>query len=670
TLTIALSDGGRPDNVGRGYVLRRILRRAVRFIEKLGGKPGDFGSLVPVVVESLGDFFPELNKNPNLVIEIINEEESQFLKTLSRGKRLIEKAIEKLQDGSKILPGEIAWKLYDTYGFPIDLTRLMAEEHGLAVDMEKFEQSKAASQALSQAKLSQLDGSVELDVHSLNELKDELKIPLTNDQPKYNYNPISDDKDSVYHFENCSGKVLAIRKSNSFVKESIGSDLIGLIMDQTNFYAEAGGQEYDTGYFLREFDGNEIEFKVVQVKCYAGYIVHIGFLTNESMQIKIDDVFRMEIDTERRKLIMNNHTGTHVLNFALRTVLNEIDQKGSLVAPDRLRFDFTNKAAMTMAELKQVESIARDMIIRNQPVYAKESSLSQAKLVKGLRAVFDETYPDPVRIVSIGVPVEQLLQDPSSTAGMTTSVEFCGGTHLKRTGHIGDFVLTSEESISKGIRRIVCLTGPEATRSMNRLLQLDNEFSELRVIFEANQNRTNLEHKAMIKRILDLQQKISSSEISCWKKDEIRSSLNGLKKQLDNYEKTLKASQAVEVINEAKKFATENRDARFLIAALNAGSNAKALDSALKAVKTINAQMAALFFSVDEENNKILCLSSVPKEIVDKGLLANEWINNIVETINGKGGGRPESAQATGTKIDSLQKAIEMSKEFAKLKLS
>lgn len=325
---------------------------------------------------------------------------------------------------------------------------------------------------------------------------------------------------------------------------------------------------------------------------------------------------------------------------------------------------------MTMAELKQVESIARDMIIRNQPVYAKESSLSQAKLVKGLRAVFDETYPDPVRIVSIGVPVEQLLQDPSSTAGMTTSVEFCGGTHLKRTGHIGDFVLTSEESISKGIRRIVCLTGPEATRSMNRLLQLDNEFSELRVIFEANQNRTNLEHKAMIKRILDLQQKISSSEISCWKKDEIRSSLNGLKKQLDNYEKTLKASQAVEVINEAKKFATENRDARFLIAALNAGSNAKALDSALKAVKTINAQMAALFFSVDEENNKILCLSSVPKEIVDKGLLANEWINNIVETINGKGGGRPESAQATGTKIDSLQKAIEMSKEFAKLKLS
>lgn len=300
TLTIALSDGGRPDNVGRGYVLRRILRRAVRYIEKLGGKPGAFGSLVPVVVQTLGDFFPELNKDPQLVMDIINEEELQFLKTLSRGKRLLKTAIEKLE-GSKILPGDIAWKLYDTYGFPIDLTRLMVEEHGLCVDMEGFEKAKAQAQLISQAKISQLDTKVELDVHAISELRDHLKIPVTNDLPKYNYNSLTDKKDSVYRFESCQGKVLAIRKEKSFVQEVSDTDLIGIILDSTNFYAEAGGQEHDTGYMIKENDDNnvEIEFKVVQVKSFGGYVVHIGYLMQESSgqsKLLVNDVLRLEID--------------------------------------------------------------------------------------------------------------------------------------------------------------------------------------------------------------------------------------------------------------------------------------------------------------------------------------------------------------------------------------
>ena len=300
TLTIALSDGGRPDNVGRGYVLRRILRRAVRYIEKLGGKPGAFGSLVPVVVQTLGDFFPELNKDPQLVMDIINEEELQFLKTLSRGKRLLKTAIEKLE-GSKILPGDIAWKLYDTYGFPIDLTRLMVEEHGLCVDMEGFEKAKAQAQLISQAKISQLDTKVELDVHAISELRDQLKIPVTNDLPKYNYNSLTDKKDSVYRFESCQGKVLAIRKEKSFVQEVSDTDLIGIILDSTNFYAEAGGQEHDTGYMIKENDDNnvEIEFKVVQVKSFGGYVVHIGYLMQESSgqsKLLVNDVLRLEID--------------------------------------------------------------------------------------------------------------------------------------------------------------------------------------------------------------------------------------------------------------------------------------------------------------------------------------------------------------------------------------
>lgn len=673
TLTIALSDGGRPDNVGRGYVLRRILRRAVRYIEKLGGKPGAFGSLVPVVVQTLGDFFPELNKDPQLVMDIINEEELQFLKTLSRGKRLLKTAIEKLE-GSKILPGDIAWKLYDTYGFPIDLTRLMVEEHGLCVDMEGFEKAKAQAQLISQAKISQLDTKVELDVHAISELRDHLKIPVTNDLPKYNYNSLTDKKDSVYRFESCQGKVLAIRKEKSFVQEVSDTDLIGIILDSTNFYAEAGGQEHDTGYMIKENDDNnvEIEFKVVQVKSFGGYVVHIGYLMQESSgqsKLLVNDVLRLEIDQERRKLIMNNHTGTHVLNYALRSVLKETDQKGSLVAADKLRFDFTNKSAMTSVQVKQAESIAREMIDKNEIVYAKESPLSMAKAVKGLRAVFDETYPDPVRVVSIGVPVDDLLQDPSSPAGMNTSIEFCGGTHLKRSGHIGDFVITSEEAIAKGIRRIVCVTGPEATRSINKLAELEKLAFELGIYINANQSKFSTELKNMAKKVLDLQQKVSASDISCWKKEELRNTLNQLKKQLDNYERSLKASQVNEVVNVAKQLATDNPKSKYMVNSLNAGSNAKALDQAVKAARAINPDLAVLFFSIDSDNNKIICLSNVSKEIAQKGLTANEWVQNITTVIQGKGGGKQESAQAIGNNIGSLDEAIKLSNEFARLKL-
>jgi len=324
---------------------------------------------------------------------------------------------------------------------------------------------------------------------------------------------------------------------------------------------------------------------------------------------------------------------------------------------------------MTVTQVKEAEKIARDFIYKNEPVYAKDSPLSIAKAIKGLRAVFDETYPDPVRIVSIGVPVEDLLQDPSSPSGIKTSVEFCGGTHLKRSGHIGDFVITSEEAIAKGIRRIICLTGPEASRAISRLAELEKLVNELEVLINASKSQFGTCHKDLIKKIVDLQQEVSSSDISYWKKDELRNSLNSLKKMIDDHERSIKAAQANEVVNTAKQLATELNGAKFIVSALNAGSNAKALDSALKAVKTISPSTAALFFSVDNDTQKIICLSSVPKETVDKGLKANEWINNIVNLIGGKGGGKLESAQATGTNVASLDEAIKLSQEFASLKL-
>lgn len=325
---------------------------------------------------------------------------------------------------------------------------------------------------------------------------------------------------------------------------------------------------------------------------------------------------------------------------------------------------------MTVAQVKQAEQIARDLINKNELVYAKDSPLSLAKAVKGLRAVFDETYPDPVRIVSIGVPIEELLDDPNSPAGVNTSVEFCGGTHLQRSGHIGDFVITSEEAIAKGIRRIICVTGPEATRSISKLAELERLAAELQIVINANRSQFSQLHKEFVKKIVDLQQQVSASDISYWKKDELRTTLNGLKKLIDDHERSIKAAQANEVVNVAKQIATDQHGSPYIVSVLNAGSNAKALDSALKAVKTITPNTAAMFFSVDDETQKIICLSSVPKEIAEKGLKANEWVNNITTLINGKGGGKLDSAQATGTNIGSLDEAVKLSSEFAQLKLS
>ena len=295
TLTIALSDGGRPDNIGRGYVLRRILRRAVRFgIEKLNFKPGIFASLILVVVNILGERFPELKKDPQTVMDIINEEEVQFLKTLTRGRRLLEKTIEKLENDS-IFPGQIAWRLYDTYGFPIDLTQLMVEEKGLKIDMKEYEESKNKAQLLSQTKKSQLEDGSDLDVHAIAELKDEKKIPNTNDMAKYSYESVSDKPDSDYRFETCFGKVSAIRKDKKFVDTVNAGDECGIILDQTSFYAEAGGQIYDTGIMIKENANQEDdEIEVNDVQQHGGYVVHLGKVASGT--VKVGDVFKLQID--------------------------------------------------------------------------------------------------------------------------------------------------------------------------------------------------------------------------------------------------------------------------------------------------------------------------------------------------------------------------------------
>ncbi|XP_067135714.1 alanine--tRNA ligase, cytoplasmic [Centruroides vittatus] len=663
TLTIALADGGRPDNTGRGYVLRRILRRAVRYAtEKLNGKPGTFASLVPVVVELLGDVFPELTKDPQMIIDIITDEETQFLKTLSRGQRLLERTISKL-DQTKILPGDIAWRLYDTYGFPIDLTQLMIEEKGLTIDMAGYEVAKKQAQLASQGKVEGQEDNIKLDVHAISELQQK-GISPTYDLPKYSYVALSDDKNSKYEFEGCTGEVVALRKNKMFVDEVNNGDECGVILNRTCFYGEAGGQIYDIGFMVKESD-EDVEFNVKEVHIQGGYVVHIG---NIGGKLAVGNQVKLFIDEERRKLVMNNHTGTHILNFALRKVLSsDADQRGSLVAPDRLRFDFTNKGAMTVNQIQETEMVANEVINKNQEVYAKECPLPLAKAIQGLRAVFNETYPDPVRVVSVGIPVDDLIADPCGPGGSTTSVEFCGGTHLKRSGHIGDFVIASEEAIAKGIRRIVALTGPEASKAIRKAEIYEQDVEKIQKL--VNDKNRKISGKEIVKKIVELTEDISKSNISYWKKEEMRNNLKNLKKQLDDMERAQKAAILQEVVEETKNIIQSNSKLKFMVHELKAFGNAKALDAALKQVKSLSPETAAMFFSVDRETGKIICLSSVPKEAVARGLKANEWIQQITGIIHGKGGGKDESAQATGCKPSALLEAMDVANQFARLKL-
>lgn len=655
TLTIALSDGGRPDSTGRGYVLRRILRRAVRYgTEKLNAKPGFFASLVDTVVSLLQGTFPEVAKDPQMIKDIINEEESQFLKTLSRGQRMLQRTMSKLAD-EKFLPGEVAWRMYDTYGFPIDLTQLIVEEHGMLIDMDGYEEARKASLLASQGGGGTTTQMVSLDVHALNDLQSK-GIPPTDDSPKYKYTA---DENGNYVFEPNSGNVIALRLHKEFVEEVPAGVECGILLDSTCFYAEQGGQIYDEGFLTKE-EEEEDGFLVKNVQVYGGYVLHIG--VTEGV-IKVGDVLKQSIFESRREAIMKNHTGTHMLNYGLRIVLQEADQKGSLVAPDRLRFDFTAKGAMTVDQVRKTEEHVNEMASQNAIVYAKEAELSVAKSIQGLRAMFDEVYPDPVRIVSIGIPVEDLVADPMGPGGTKTSVEFCGGTHIQTSKHIGEMVIVSEEAIAKGIRRIIAVTGTEAAKANHKASVLEEEVTTLGT--KANNPECN--DRQVSKEVTQLDENITQSGISHWKRDELRSKLKDIKKVLDNRDKARKNAILNEVLEEAKKMIAEEGDSvPFKVHEFKPGSNAKALDSAIKQYKNLSPQTAVIFFAVDA--GKVLCMSYVPKEKTNS-LKANEWVKSVTPCINGKGGGKDVSAQATGTNVGAVKDAIDLAYKFADMNL-
>lgn len=617
TLVISISDGGRPDNIGRGYVLRRILRRAIRFaIKKLNAKPGFLADLVDVVVNLLGDAFPEVKKDPQYIKDVINEEEAQFLKTLSRGQKLLEKTISQLEKDVRIFPGEIAWRLYDTYGFPFDLTQLMCEEAGLTIDKEKYELAKQESVLKSQNTNQNITELIMLDVYAIDELKRKLFLP-TNDAPKYDYSFETENSKGDYTLRKCKATIKAIRANKQFLEEIPVGQECGILLDQTSFYAEQGGQINDEGYFTKVGDEEEGEFVVNNVQIRGGYILHIGSLSsvNKNSTLKIGDEVQLFVDTERRRCIMNNHTATHVLNFGLRKVLGEVDQRGSLVAPDRLRFDFTYKTALKVEQVKQVEEICQEIINKKLSVYAKETPLAVAKAIQGLRAVFDETYPDPVRVVSVGMPIEDLIADPNGPNAFDYSVEFCGGTHLKNSAHMEKYIILSEEAIAKGIRRIIAVTGVEALKAHKKGDQLEKEVSQLceKVQSEIDKNRENTNLIVLNKEIFSLNESINQSQISYWRKDKFRADLEKLRKNILDVDKANKTKLLASSLNEVKDFVNQNPDAKIVVREFKVGGESKSLNEVLKNIRQNLPESSIMLFSIDELNEKILCLSSVPE---------------------------------------------------------
>ncbi|KAI9304873.1 alanyl-tRNA synthetase [Cunninghamella echinulata] len=651
TLTFAITDGGVPSNEGRGYVLRRILRRGARYVRKYFNVPigNFFSTLVDTLVENMGDFFPELKSKVDEVKSILDEEEVAFAKTLDRGEKLFETYLNASKErGSKTLSGNDVWRLYDTYGFPVDLTRIMAEENGMTVDEKEFEAAQEAAKEVSRRGKSNNDSQkvVALDVHDLAELGNNDKVPKTDDSFKYVGTNVQGQIKSIYYEH----------KFLSDTKDIPEGARFGLLTDKTNFYAESGGQEYDTGSIIT-LDGNT-EFSVEDCQVFGGYVLHIGSL--KYGQLKLDDQVELSFDDLRRFPLKNNHTSTHILNFALRQVVGEtVDQKGSLVAPEKLRFDFSHKAPVTVEQLDEIEKICNEFVTKNSPVYSKEVPLPVAKAIHGLRAVFGETYPDPVRVVSIGYDVDEVTADVSNPKWASTSVEFCGGTHVTKTGDIKSFVILEESGIAKGIRRIIAVTGEEAVQANNRATTFSKRLDQLDKL---NRNELEVELKALAR-------DLDSLSVSVVAKAQFRDRYAKSMKAFNELEKVRQKEQAKEVTDAVKNYFEQNPEAKFFVYSANVGNNNKALLSGITYAKSSLKDKALYLLSGDSTTGRVSHNCIVGKSLISQGFKASDWATVVSDKIGGKKGGKDETAQGSGDNINGLDDAIKAAEEFAKLKI-
>lgn len=647
TLTFALADGGVPNNEGRGYVLRRILRRGARYARKYMNYPiGNFFSrLAPTLIDQVQEMFPEVAKDPSFLFEILDEEEASFAKTLDRGERLFEKyADAAAQSGNKTLDGLQVWRLYDTYGFPVDLTELMAEEKGLTIDGPGFEKAKQESYEASKRGGKKDNSSLlKLNVHELSQLNEE-HVPKTDDSAKYG----TQDVDAT---------ILRLFDGSQFVNEiAEPGKKYGIILDKTCFYAEQGGQEYDMGKIV--IDGSA-EFDVDNVQLYNGFVFHTGTLLEG--KLSINDKIIASYDELRRFPIRNNHTGTHILNYGLlETLGTEVDQKGSLVAPEKLRFDFSHKKALTVDELRKVENISNEQIKQNLSVYYKDVPLDLARSIYNVRAVFGETYPDPVRVVSVGRPVDELLENPASEEWGKYSIEFCGGTHVAKTSDIREFVILEESGIAKGIRRIVAVTGSEAHEAQRIAKQYESELlAAEKLPFSPLKE----------KKLKELGVQLGQLSISVIRKQELREHFNKVDKAVKDEVKSRSKKETKQTLDEVKEYFAANESSPYFVKFINIPTNAKAITEAINYMKSSAKDKSIYLFTGNDPEGKVAHGCYISDDALSKGIDGPSLGKIVSGAVGGKAGGKGNVFQGMGDKPAGVENATTELESLFKEKL-
>ena len=663
TLTFAISDGSAPGPTDRGYVLRRILKRAIRYgREFLSAKPGFFAQLVPVVVKKMGGFFPKLIETEERVIEAIKLEEDRFDKSLEKGIAKFKSLTSNLQPGQQICAQDV-YVLYNAYGFPDDLTRLMAEERGLTIDHVGFAALMDKKRQESRIALTQkvVAAELALTTDSAAKLKDELKIAVTDDSHKF-------------HLGEIDSSVLAIWTGKEFVKswkKEGESNGVGLVLGKTNFYSEGGGQIADRGTIT--LNNGSVALSVLDVQSFGGYVVHICDLAEgcdaSTAEVSVGMNAHLEVDIDRRRPTMANHTATHLVNHALREVLGDsVEQQGSSVTDKKLRFDFSYSKTVTAAQLAKIDVLVCKMIAREMPVYAGEVPLDMAKSINGLRAMFGEKYPNPVRVVSIGVPIADLVAAPYDAKWRAYPIELCGGTHLGNSREAKDFTVIEEGAHATGVHRLIAVTGEEALEALRLASELETRLSEIKAM--TDRSRLNIHVNEFI-------YQLENAVVPASRRGSMREELEPLKAEA---QKLVIAAQK-EAQKSAGDYSGETLEKlkasghSYWVETLDMGGNseqlAKAAKGLLEAAKAANLHVAVLLLSKDEANPKKLrtiVTAAVAPELTAK-LNASEWAKHASAALGGKGGGKPEVAQGQGPDVAKTVDAEKAAALYAKEKL-
>jgi alanyl-tRNA synthetase len=598
-LTFALTDGAAPGNEGRDYVLRRILRRAERYGRQyLGADKPFLCELVPHVVAVMEHAFPELARNPGRVADLIRADEESFIRTLDRGIKLFAEAGERAsQAGSRQISGQDAFQLHDTYGLYIDITEQMASEAGLTVDRPGFEQ--AMEEARDRARGSRKQ-------HAVTAVTGDL--PKTDDTLKYKGEYIAKAKIVGWIRDNrvtTSGKLIAPEEA-------------ALLFEKTNFYAEQGGQAGDKGIITTKSGILDVH----DTQRLGDAVLHIGQVREGIIKAGQPATLKVSFD---RAETMRNHTATHLLNWALRKVLGEhVEQRGSLVDPEKTRFDFAHGEPLTAEQIAEIERLVNEKIYADLPVNAVPMPLDEAKKIAGVRAIFGEKYPDPVRVLIVGVkkPEEATLEN---------SVEFCGGTHLMHTGQAGFFKIISQELVGAGVRRVTAVTGREAVATVQKLTAVVNDLTQ---------------------------------RFKCGLAD-LPARIDGLQAEIKKLQQQVKKGSAIDLQGAADKLlasAESVNGAKVIVGEMPAGPDEQIRNQIDRIKQTAGSAVVIVGWADD---GKVGLLAAVTDDLVQRGVHGGKLIGQIAKVVGGGGGGKPTMAQAGGKDPAKLGEALALGKELA-----